>query len=625
MAAYRGLSALFFCLALASSARGTKEGEAPDPAGLKRRAAELDLAADPQWIRLGHYMPRLFGGFVSEVDGSDFFLDPRGRRDPRAELDRSIEAFAAPASAEPDRSFACRYPARAKWLARRLGTAVPAADCPTFDTWFGVIGHDSVKLVFASYYVNNPASMFGHTFLRLDSNKPSDDHPLLSYSVNFAADTGDDNGLLFAFKGIVGTYPGRYTTYPYYLKVIEYTNGENRELWEYDLRLTDDEIDTLVRHLWEIGRTHSKYFFFDKNCSYQMLTLLEVARPTLDLRGGLSPFFVPPADTLKALGKYPGLADRPTWRSSVLRNVTARVAGLRSDQRRTVRRSLERADVGVLDEVADPAARARAADAAIEIMEYRNFSPQRTPYQKELLLARSGMPVTEALPTTPTDAAPDRGHESGRASIGGGTLGKNPFIEFQYRPVFHDLMSYDAAYPKLSEIIGMDLVGRYRVEEKKVDLERATFVQVFSLSPVRPFLWKPSWNVSFGFDTLYDDDCRHCRHAYFRIGSGLAASFFGDRLAAYALAGGTAQFAPWNGLGYRVAPLAESGLIFTPIPYYRARLFGTYTYGPFGDVTQTLEGALEQRVNLTKNLDLRLTGTLGQERREAKLVFGAYF
>src|SRR5262249_48813374 len=147
--------------------------------------------------------------------------------------------------------------------------------------WRSQMDPDSITLIFASYYLNNPASMYGHTFLRLNKKGRSDKDRLLDYVVNFAAVTDSNNGIMFAIRGLMGGYSGKFSTLPYYMKVQEYNNLESRDLWEYTLTFTPAELERLVRHLWEMGSAEMDYYFFNRNCSYQLLPLLEVARPSL--------------------------------------------------------------------------------------------------------------------------------------------------------------------------------------------------------------------------------------------------------------------------------------------------------------------------------------------------------
>ena len=58
---------------------------------------------------------------------------------------------------------------------------------------------------------------------------------------------------------------------------------ENRDVWEYELNLEPHEIERLLAHTWELGFTRFDYYFFDENCSYHLLSLLDVARPGVEL------------------------------------------------------------------------------------------------------------------------------------------------------------------------------------------------------------------------------------------------------------------------------------------------------------------------------------------------------
>jgi hypothetical protein len=89
--------------------------------------------------------------------------------------------------------------------------------------------------------------MYGHTLLRIDARDQDERTRLLAYAINFAADTDEKNGLVFAVKGLLGGYPGTFSVLPYYLKVREYGDLENRDLWEYELDLSPPEVDRVLR------------------------------------------------------------------------------------------------------------------------------------------------------------------------------------------------------------------------------------------------------------------------------------------------------------------------------------------------------------------------------------------
>ena len=88
---------------------------------------------------------------------------------------------------------------------------------------------------------------------------------------------------------------------------------ENRDIWEYDLNLTKAETIKLFNHLWEMQGIGSDYWFFDENCSYNMLLLLESARPDLYLSTSI--LWEAPTDTIKKIKKS-GLIDKKKYRPS---------------------------------------------------------------------------------------------------------------------------------------------------------------------------------------------------------------------------------------------------------------------------------------------------------------------
>jgi hypothetical protein len=94
--------------------------------------------------------------------------------------------------------------------------------------------------------------------------------------------------------------------FPYYEKVKQYAWIEHRDVWSYPLALSDAETERLVDHLWEMDGVHFDYYFLTKNCSYQLLSLLEVARPALRLTEKYS-WYAIPADTIRTLADVPGL------------------------------------------------------------------------------------------------------------------------------------------------------------------------------------------------------------------------------------------------------------------------------------------------------------------------------
>jgi hypothetical protein len=188
---------------------------------LVSRAHELRLADEREWHLLLHYRANLFGGYTSEQDETGFFMALDGKTDPVAELDATLKQFFSTDLVGRSKQPAqCAFIARYHWLKERLGFSdaeVPPAKCERFDRWFAEFDTEAISLIFPSAFMNNPASMFGHTFLRLDQRGQTEQTRILAYTINFAAEVPGGRNWDYAFKGIFGGYRGYFSTIPYYI------------------------------------------------------------------------------------------------------------------------------------------------------------------------------------------------------------------------------------------------------------------------------------------------------------------------------------------------------------------------------------------------------------------------
>ncbi|HCS44344.1 MAG TPA: hypothetical protein DIW52_16220, partial [Pseudomonas sp.] len=294
------------------------------------------LANDPFWISLGHYETAKLGGWRSYVSDKKFFLAPDGNEHPERELTATVQALYAPASAG-EQHAQCVYPARTRWLKAQLDLSdLPTPDCSEFKQWFKDVSPHSAVMIFPAAYLNSPSSMFGHTLLRIDqADVQRDQTALLSYAINFGAYIeGSDNSILYAWKGLMGGYPGLFALVPYQEKLSEYRSLENRDLWEYRLNLTQQETERMVEHVWELKQIQFDYFFFDENCSYRLLELLQVARPSLRLTEQF-PLTAIPTDTVKAV-KEAGLVQSIEYRPSRERELLSRAEPLTDEEQQWV-------------------------------------------------------------------------------------------------------------------------------------------------------------------------------------------------------------------------------------------------------------------------------------------------
>ncbi len=485
------------------------------------RADSLRLADDGTWLTLLHWAPS-WRGARSQVDDERFFLAPGGKDDAKAELRATLAAILRGAGIASE-AAAWRFPARLEFLVERLGLdreRLPVPGNAEFEDAVAGLGAQSAWLMFPSAYMNTPASMFGHTLVVIRSQHKS---ALLSQSVNYAAVTEESNGIIYALRGMAGLYPGYYSLMPYWRLVQEYGDIDQRDVWEYELDLTPAEIRRMLLHVWEMRDTWTRYFFFDENCSYNLLYLLDAARPGLDLRLKVG-WWVIPLDTVR-LVRETGMVKQCHFRPSR----AARVRQLSRSvppQARTAAHAIAdgAAPATAVAQISDPVTRARTLDLASEYLQslrgrkslsQDQYQPRFfATMQERSTIAVPAMPDEEV----PAPPRPDLGHPSGRVSLGGGVDKSGVFAVAEWRPAYHDLLDPNDGYLPGSQIEFTHLHLRWH-EGRRPELERFDALLLRSFSIRDDFFASPSWTASIGIVRQpIADDVR--RDAYGQLGVG---------------------------------------------------------------------------------------------------------
>lgn len=599
---------------------------------LAAQARVLRLSGERKWLKLLHYRPK-GAGWRSEADGGGFFLAPAGRTDPAAELEADLAAFFEPEPAKGQHPQ-CRFPARYHWLKARLAfdpARLPERDCPDFEAWRNAIDAEAVSVVFASAFLNNPASMYGHTFLRLHRKGGGD--ALLDYTINFAATPDTSNALMYTLKGLNGSFKGEYSLLPFYMKTQEYGSLEMRDLWDYRLNLTPGQIADLVRHGWEMGSTHFDYYFFTENCSYQLLTLLEAADETLDVSGGFF-YGVIPADTVRVLQARPGFVEEPLYRPSFVSEIKARRA--RADGAEIALAT--RLGRGVTEEglksleAFPKERRALILESANDYLRYRKGyyleqSTETLTAVHDLLRARGrlGLPPAPAPVERPVPL--EAGHDTARLGLGGGASRRGSFEELAWRPSLHDLSSVDEGYTPDSQLEMAAVRLRFDDEDRELYVERLDVAAIVSLSPWDAWVRKPSWKLSTGVDQAKELGCSGASCMYYNLnaGGGLAAQTrLLRRELYYALAEADLGFGPVLPQDWRAGAGGTAGVIVDLTA--RWRLLGEATYIDYAQRSAPRQRLrLTSSVRLTRDAEFRVTLDRRNPDEEAGAMLCLFF
>ena len=604
---------------------------------LIRESGRAQLSQERFWHLLLHYRENAWGGYTSEADDQAFFLAANGRTDPQAELEATLERFF---SSEPagrtSQPAQCAFIARYHWLKEKLAfddRRLPPQSCERFDTWYAELNPESVSLIFPSAFMNNPASMFGHTFLRIDQKGQTEQTRILAYTINYAASVPEDEGLLYPVRGIAGGYRGYFSTIPYYLKVKEYRDIENRDIWEYRLKLTEEQVRWLLMHAWELGNASFDYYFFKENCSYHLLSLLEVADPRLHLRDQFVVWTVP-AETVRLLTRYPGLVGEVTYRPSRSTELKRKGARLSDSERLWLHRIVKD----------DAAARSKAflnlpaerqafvLDVASDYLQYKAVADDgRAENYRErnraILLRRSEIKgKSQDVVIEPFSSSPDLGHSTARVALGVGWRGDELITEVTLRAAYHDLLDPDPGYTPDAQIEVLAATVRYYEERDQARLERLTLANILSLSPMDSLFTTPSWKVRAGLETVRGRDCRLCSN--WNVNGGIGAAFETDwlrREVYFALVEADANYSKAYDEDHRVGGGGTVGLVANLTDRWKILASGSYLGFPLGDRSDDLRGSFGARYTLQQNWALRFEFNHRDHDNEGVFSVQAFF
>ena len=440
----------------------------------------------------------------SRMESKNFFFSKNGKKNPDDELKATIKAFEKGFKGNINKHPICRFPARKMFLEKKLNHRFKKIHCPEYTEWKKGINAMGMTLVFASSYPGNPASMFGHTFLRFKRGNKKND--LLDYGASYGANTdGSDNPIFYALKGLFGGYKASFSVSPYYQKVNEYAQIESRDLWEYEMNLSSEQINLVVAHLWELYYNGwFDYWFIDENCSYVLAALINIADPRWQLIDNHK-WFVMPHDIVKRVSSQIPLRSIK-YRPGVKKVLEQRLDYLTSDQKNNFQKISKGKRALKID--------TPTLDAALDYFNYKKMkqkgrmSRQDDRIYKKLLVKRSKRKEKGNLVLVSTKNRPDDSHQSSLIAL---TLlhDKNDFsFQFTNEQIYKDWTDADKGYEPFSRFraFGFSL----KASKLRIEFENLNFISATSHTPLNTINPSPSWEVNSGLSRIWDDRCDSC-------------------------------------------------------------------------------------------------------------------
>lgn len=582
-----------------------------------QQAQQLRLAEDPTWLKLGHYESGAVSSreYISAIHSDSFFLSDAGSADPAAELVATIRSFYEPQPADSNSHAQCLFPARYLWLKTKLEPdyAPKEVRCPEFAEWTVNNTISSISVVYATGYLGNPASFYGHTFLKFNSSE--DGSEFLDSAINYGAVVPDgEDPVRYIFKGIFGGYIGGFSEVAYYFHNNNYGENELRDLWEYRLSLSPESVQLIVAHAWEVLKKEYTYFFFRKNCAYRMAELLEVAEGVHVIQPHLMTM---PQALIKAIAtaevKGEPLLGEVKYRPSRQIKLYEKYRTLSDEEQRLVHQLV----AGTV-QISDPVFRQRSvasqqliADTLLDYLQYVRSPEERatnvmSPFYQQVLRERYVLPPgqTHAKPWTATP--PHTGRAPSLVQIAATyNTEHQEGVRLTLRPAYYDVLDGDSSHI-MDSALTMGKVVFDNTRNQGARLRELTFVEIESINGAVTGLPKDdgeSWRVKAVLESA-DLACSSCL-----ILRGQAAYGYARRLNSDLLAGGYIGVQlqeDYQDSGH----LLVSATAFTNL--YTGQRFSARvsleTLGSLdGNSNGDLQAALVTRYRLSQNSDLRLS------------------
>ncbi|HBB68233.1 MAG TPA: hypothetical protein DCZ93_13255 [Elusimicrobia bacterium] len=404
---------------------------------------------------------------------------------------------------------------------------------------------------------------------------------------------------------------------------------ENRDLWEFPLNLTTEEIDRLLRHGWELGKAAFPYKFFSRNCSWQLMPLLDIVKPGLDLSRRFH-LWVIPADTAKAvLSGSPAAA--PGWRPSLWKTVDWKRSRLSESEKTSVlqlARGDQNAGLKKMD-LAGPARKAAVLETAVDYLSWRFYAGRIGKAELDartdpLLAARAPLgrqPTFTGGPERPASIL--EAHESLRLGAGPVSLKNGTAYEIQARFAAQDLLDDPAGYLPDAVLEMGSFRLRHDPRYNRLYIKEGRLARVMSLNPWDDWVRRQSWEFSAGIEQADETGRQSGTSAVWAMNAGSGMALEARRPVRqiwYALAEADSGFGPalrssWRaGAGLKAGVLAENGPV-------RALIEARYLSYAAGDTRPLWAGSAAASLRLARDSSARLEYSWRGSVKEAGIYF----
>ena len=528
------------------------------------------IASHPVWLKLLHYKiePNIKS---TRMSNKTFFLDKNGPTDPMSELDQTVKMIKNPELSKKlfNAPLECIYPARVYWLTKNYGKLLNLKNfsiehCLELNLFYKDIAAKAISYVYIGPFMSNAASIMGHSILML--KKPGRS-TIVNYAMSYSARLPKDvDPLTYITKGLLGGFGGIIKVEPFYHKIVEYRKIENRNMWEFELNLSEEEVQLITYHLWELKRgDFFKYYFFDENCAYLLVALIDMARPELNLIDQLSMMVLP--NKIPELLSNNNLIKKQTYYPSYKEKLLFSYDQMSKNEKKFYIKNKDNLDLDT-SLVSSP----KLIDTFLNHLNHYSIHDEGKLKGKKKKLFDTLVMNKISLGSPPSKKvtkpkSPIESHDLIYAGIYAGIQNegldqkaRENYIDLSLRFFTHEFTESDIGYVSYSEIQALKTTVRFPENGKPIfqHIDVASFSQV----PIEyPFDRMPAFKFDLDVTQRIYSDCDNCLGTKLDVAYGAARDLFDHKMSIYLMGRLSQSFSAFGDESYVYSLGPEVGFV----------------------------------------------------------------
>lgn len=494
-----------------------------------RESNKIYLSYSEEWKLLLHYH-----GDTSSIKDDYFFLSKEGRTNPQSELDKTIEEFFRVDLPLDDNHPICRYPARLKFITKKLNIdleSLPKPNCSNFKTYLKNTSAQKVSIVFASENINNLMSMMGHIFIKISGNKHGKP---VNHALGYFANFSQDNPISFVFNALFSGTSGVYLLEPYNKKLREYNDDQKRSIWEYELLLNQDRIDMLMLHIWELKRVNAKYNFITHNCGSALLYLLYVVDPSLQKIYSTTDA---PIDIIKNLERINYIKSIELYPSDSYR-FRMISDNLNSIDRKNILSFIKTGEEFLFNDY-QPQQKSNILEATRIALDYKLINKNLDQKNYDLLRKKIEE-INKPLPKNNLSLKvknPLQKSDSSRFTFGYNNAGKNRnMVSFGFYPVYNSINDNNSEYFNEFELQLANIEGGYYTDRDIMRINNIDLIKMKNIIPYDSIVNGISGSFKMNFERERFDYKSNRMFPNINFGAGFSKNIFTESVIVYSMA-----------------------------------------------------------------------------------------